>query len=125
MGPSEDRDGSQTEGRDHATDPLAIAGSFDDGDNDDGNAILESQLAAMGTAPTKALTSSFAQMHAVQAQRDAALQERLTWLTAALARDHNPASIVLEQLQEPRGGVSAGAAAGAPSTPEHVCFTNT
>jgi len=119
MGPSEDHDGPQTEVRDHATDPLAIAGPFDDGDNDDGNAILESQLAAMGTALTKALTSSLAQMQAVQDQRDAALQERLTLLTAALARDHNPASIVLEQLQESRGGVPAGAAVDAPSTPEH------
>ena len=42
MGPSEDRDGSQTEGRDHATDPLAIAGPFDDGSSYDGvgNACL-------------------------------------------------------------------------------------
>ena len=69
MGPSEDHDGSQTEVRDHVTDPLAIAGPFDDGDN------LESQLVAMSTALTKALASSLAQMRAVQDQRDAALQE--------------------------------------------------
>ena len=94
MGPSEDHDGSQTEVSDRATGPLAIDGPFDDGDTGDGNAILESQLAAMSTALTKALTSSLAQMQAVQAQRDAALQERLTLLTAALARGHNPASIV-------------------------------
>ena len=57
MGPSQDHDGPQAEVRDHATDPPAIAGSFDDGGSDDGNAILESQLAAMSTALTKALTS--------------------------------------------------------------------
>ena len=128
MGPSEDHDGSQTEKNDHATDPLAIDGPFDNGDTDDGNAILESQLAAMSTAPTKALTSSLAPMQAVQARRDAALQERLTLLTAALARGTHPASIVLGQLQESHGGVSAGAAADAPSTPKprlgNVCFTD-
>ena len=43
MGNSGDHDGPQTEVRDHATDPLAIAGLFDNGDN------LEPQLAAMST----------------------------------------------------------------------------
>ena len=35
MGTSEDHGGSQTEISDHATDPLAIDGPFDDGDTDD------------------------------------------------------------------------------------------
>ena len=65
--PSEDHDGSQTEASDLATDQLAIAGPFDDGDTDDGNAILgstdgntipESQLAALGTTLTKALNGA-------------------------------------------------------------------
>ena len=66
-------------------------------------------MAAMGAALTEALTSTLAQMQAAQARRDAALQEHNALLTAALARGTPPASTP-EQLQELRGGVSAGAA---------------
>ena len=44
------------------------------------------------------------------------MQERLLLLTAALARGTPPA-FTPEQLQESRGGVTAGAAEDAPSTP--------
>ena len=142
MGTSEDHGGSQTEISDHANDPLAIGGPFDDGDTGSdaealptetsedplsdprlpqprlGNAILESQMAAMGAALAEALTSTLAQMQATQDRRDAALQERIALLTAALARGTPPA-FTPEQLQESRGGVTAGAAGDAPSPPEY------
>ena len=94
MGNSEDHGGSQTEISDHATGPLAIDGPYDDGDTGSdaealptetpedplsdprltqprlGNAILESEMAAMGAALAGALTSTLAQMQATQDRRD-------------------------------------------------------
>ena len=113
---------------DHANDPLAIGGPFDDGDTgSDAEAmptetpeehLSDSRMAAMSAAIAEALTSKLAQMQAAQDQRTAAMTEQLALLTAALTRGTPPASTP-EQLQGSRGGVSAGDTAVAPSTRGH------
>ena len=102
---------------DHAINPLAIDGPFDDGDTgSDADAmptetpeehLSDSRMAAISAALAEAMTSTLAQMQAAQDQRTAAMTGQLSLLTAALARGTPPAS---------RGGVSAGDTAVAPST---------